>query len=121
MSIKGTKTGDERTARSRAGTSTVLQAVCQPGPADTYVIDGGTEPVNPGVLSDRFVCGPWRCARPWCHLPLAAQVLATQWHLAGIPDRVIADSVGWKSTRMLDVYVGSTHLGAAAAAAVELL
>lgn len=48
-------------------------------------------------------------------------ITSLRWHLAGIPDRVIAEAIGWKATRMLDVYVGSTHSGADAAAAVELL
>jgi len=121
VSIKSTKTGDERIARIEGRNLAVLQAVCQPGPADTYVIDGGTEPVNPGVLSDRFVSVRGAAHVRGVTFHALRKYIATQWHLAGVPDRVIADSIGWKGTRMLDVYVGSTHSGADAAAAVELL
>ncbi len=121
VSIKSTKTEDERIARVVGRNLAVLQAVCQSGPADTYVIGGGTEPVNPGVLSDRFVCVRGAAHVRGVTFHSLRKYLATQWHLAGVPDRVIADSIGWKSTRMLDVYVGSTHSGADAAAAVELL
>ena len=121
MSIKGTKTGDERTAKIKDRNLAVLQTVCQSGPADTYVIDGGTEPVNPGVRIDRFVCVRGAAHVRGVTFHSLRKYIATRWHLAGVPDRVIADSIGWKSTRMLDVYVRSTHSGADAAAAVELL
>ena len=112
VSIKGTKTGDERTAKVEGRNLAVLPAV---GPAGTgrHVRDrwrvGAGEPWR-AVRSVRV--HPSRCARPWCDVPLAAQVPSPRrWHLAGIPGpRGIADSIGWKSTRMLDVYVGGRTL-----------
>jgi integrase len=122
VSIKGTKTGEEHIARVENGNLVVLQTVLgKPGDPDAYVIDGGMEPVNPGVISDRFVS-----VRGLAHIRNIGfhqlrKFYATTLHAAGVPDRAIADTIGWKSTRMLDVYVGATESGSDAAAAVELL
>ncbi len=122
VSIKSTKTGDERTARVEGRNLAVLQEVLgKAGPADTYVIDGGTEPVNPGVLSDRFVC-----VRGAAHVRGATfhqlrKFYVTQLLAAGVPAHAVALTVGWKSTRMIDTYATATKSGVDAAAAVDLL
>ncbi len=55
ISVKTTKSGDERIARVEGNNLLFLQrALGTPGDPDTYVIDGKTTPVNPGVISDRF-------------------------------------------------------------------
>ena len=58
VTIKSTKTGDEHMARVEGGNLIVLQEVLNPGDDDQYVIDGETDPINPGVISDRFTCVP---------------------------------------------------------------
>ena len=93
----------------------------QAGPADTYVIDGGTKPMNPGVLSDRFVSVRGAAHVRGVTFHSLRKYCATQLAADGVSGRDIANMVGWKSTRMLDVYVGGTQAGADAAAAVELL
>jgi integrase len=122
VGIKHTKTEEQHVARIEGGNLVGLQAVLgKPGDPDTYVIGGETEPVNPGVISDRFVS-----VRGAAHIRNVTfhqlrKYIATTWHQAGVPGRAIADMIGWKSTRMLDVYVGATESGYDAAAAVELL
>jgi integrase len=122
VSIKGTKTGDERIARVEGNNLVFLRhALGTPGDPDTYVIDGKTEPINPGIISDRFVS-----VRGLAHIKNISfhqlrKFYATSLSEAGVPAKAIADIVGWKTTRMLDVYVGATKSGYDAAAAVELL
>jgi integrase len=122
VSAQGTKTGDERIARVEGNNLLILQrALGTPGDPDTYVIDGKTEPVNPGVISDRFVS-----VRGLAHIKNISfhqlrKFYATTLSANGVPAKAIADIVGWKSTRMLDIYVGATKSGYDAASAVELL
>lgn len=122
VTIKGTKTGDEHVAHVQGRNLVVLQSVLTPGPADTYVIDGGTEPVNPGVISDRFVS-----VRGVAHVRgVSFRSLRSYWATtllsAGVPVLDVAAAGGWKSTRMvLDVYGRSTRSGLDQVGAVELL
>jgi integrase len=100
----------------------LLQSVLSPDPADTYVIDGGTEPVNPGVLSDRFTS-----VRRLAHVRGVTfhslrKYFATTLLSAEVPVHAVARAGGWKSTRMvLNVYGRATKSGADQAADVELL
>jgi integrase len=122
VSIKGTKTGDERIARVENGNLVVLQTVIgTPGKADEYVIGGTTEPVNPGVISDRFVS-----VRGLAHLRNIGfhslrKFYVTSLLSAGVSAHAVAKSVGWKGTRMIDAYAGATLSGFDQVAAVELL
>jgi integrase len=122
VSIKSTKTGDERIARVEGNNLLFLQrALGTPGEPETYVMDGKMEPINPGIISDRFVS-----VRGLAHIKNISfhqlrKFYATTLSANGVPAKAIADIVGWKSTRMLDVYVGATKSGYDAAAAVELL
>jgi integrase len=122
VSVKGIKTGDERIARVEGNNLLFLQrALGTPGDPDTYVIDGKSTPVNPGVISDRFVS-----VRGLAHIKNISfhqlrKFYATTLSANGVPAKAIADIVGWKSTRMLEIYVGATKSGYDAAARVELL
>jgi integrase len=122
MFIKSTKTGDKHIARVEGANLEVLKsALGEPGTPDTYVIGGKTEPINPGIIADRFVS-----VRGAAHIRNISfhqfrKYYATTLNAAGVPAKAIADTVGWKSTRMLDIYVGATKSGYDAAAAVELL
>jgi len=122
VSIKPTKTGNERIVRVEGKDLDQLKlALGKSGEPDIYVIDGGTDPINPGIISDRFVSVRgaahvrnigFHSFRKYCATTLAAN---------GVPAKVIAELLGWGSTRMLEVYVGPTQSGYDAAAAVELL
>ncbi len=122
VTIKGTKTGDEHVAHVQGRNLVVLQSVLTPGDADTYVIGGGTKPVNPGVISDRFVS-----VRGVAHVRgVSFRSLRSYWATtllsAGVPVLDVAAAGGWKSTRMvLDVYGRSTRSGLDQVGAVELL
>jgi integrase len=122
VTIKGTKTGDERIARVENGNLAVLrEKIGKPGDPDAFVIDGGTEPINPGIISDRFVK-----VRSLAHVRNIGfhslrKYYVTSLLSAGVPDHAVALTVGWKSTRMIDTYAGATKSGFDAAAAVELL
>jgi integrase len=122
VSIKSTKTGDERVARVEGRNLDGLRAVLgKPGDPDTYVIDGGTEPVNPGVLSDRFVSVRGAAHVRGVTFHQLRKFYVTQLLSAGVPAHAVAFTVGWKSTRMIDTYATATKSGVDAAAAVELL
>jgi integrase len=122
VSIKGTKTGDERIARVEGNNLVFLKsALGKPGDPDTYVIDGKTEPINPGIISDRFVSVRGLANLKNIGFHSLRKYYATALAEAGVPAKAIADIVGWTSTRMLDVYVGATKSGFDAAAAVELM
>ena len=119
VSIKGTQTGEEHIARVENGNLVVLQTVLgKPGDPDAYVIDGDH---NYYTVSEelRLIAGLAHIRNIGFHQ--LRKFYATTLHAAGVPDRAIADTIGWKSTRMLDVYVGATESGSDAAAAVELL
>ena len=122
VGIKSTKTGDEHIARVEGGNLVTLKTwIGKPGSADTYVIGGGKEPVNPGVLSDRFVNVRGEANIRNVTFHQLRKYIATALHGAGVPERAVVDQIGWKSTRMLEVYVGASESGSDAAAAVELL
>ena len=96
-------------------------ALGQPGPADTYVIDGGIEPVRPNVITDRFTS-----VRGLAHLRGVTfhslrHFYGTSLLNAGVSSHDAAAGV-WATPRMLmEVYGHATKSGADKAAAVELL
>jgi integrase len=83
----------------------------KPGKADTYVIDGGTEPVNPGVISDRFVKVRGLAKVRNIGFHSFRKYYVTSLLSAGVPAHAVALTVGWKSTRMIDTYAGATKSG----------
>jgi integrase len=123
ISIKGTKTGEERIARVEGRNLAVLVAVLgRPGPADTYVIGGAKKPINPGKLSDGFTSVRGLAKVRGVTFHSLCKYWATAMLDAGVPVHAVAKAGGWKSERMLlEVYGKPTAVGADQVAAVELL
>ncbi len=102
---------------------TVLrEMVANPGDPDTYLIDGGTEPIKPGTIGDRFkkvrdLAG----IRESVTFHGLRSYWATSMLAAGVPlHDVAADR--WASVRMLhDVYGHARHDAAKRMAEVDLL
>lgn len=122
VSIKGTKTGDERFARVEGSNLVMLQSVLGTrGKPDEYVIGGKTEPLNPNTITDRFVSVRGAAHIRNISFHCLRKYFANTLSDAGVPATAIIGIVGWKSTRMLDVYIGATKHGFDSAAAVELM
>lgn len=122
MTIEPTKTGAQYIARlSKSDLAVLVHVLGVPGPSNTYVINGGTEPVRPDVLTDRFTS-----VRRDANVPgVTFHSLRHFWSSAklagGVPVHDVAEG-RWTSTRMvLDTYGHGTEEGSDQLAAVSVL
>jgi integrase len=121
--IKSTKTGEEYTVTlTGRNLETLRRALGTPGAADTYVIGGGTSPIDPGTITDRFTAVRGAAHVRGVTMTGLRHYWATSMLQAGVPMHTVAKVGRWSSTRMLEqVYGHSTAAGEDLAKAVELV
>jgi integrase len=98
------------------------EMIGQPGPSDRYVIDGGTDPVKPGTVGDRFTkVRTLAGVRDSVTFHGLRSYWATSMLAAGIPVHDVAAD-RWASVRMVhEVYGHARHDAAKRMAEVDLL
>lgn len=124
VTIKATKTATVRTVKL-AGANRVLlrQQLGKPGPAHSYIIDGGDEPIRPAILTDRFTkVRKLAKIKPGTTFHGLRHAWATTLLAAGLPLHDVAALGGWRSVAMVaSVYGHATPTAADRAAKVPMV
>lgn len=107
---------------SQRDLAVLREMIGQPGPADHYVIDGGSDPVKPGTIGDRFTkLRKLAVVRDSVTFHGLRSYWATSMLAAGIPIHDVAAD-RWASVRMVqEVYGHARHDAARRMAEVDLL
>jgi integrase len=123
VEIGDTKNETSRTVPIKGANLTYLkQALGTPGDPDTYVIDGGDEPINPAVLTDRFTAVRGLAHVRGVTLTGLRHYFVSRLCDAGVSPYDVAALGGWKSVRMvLEIYGHHTTAGIDRAAEVAMI